>query len=392
MRIAVFDYQVIATNPVGSCDRKVIEALCEEHDFTVFAVDFENPNPARVRWIRVWAPRRPLALLFVAFHILAPLAWLWHRAKTRRRYDVVQKVESNLLLGDVIYSQFCHRAYMRDHWPAIRDRSLRGWFRWLDHRLHSIVEPIVYSKSRAVVAPSRGLKEELSREFDAGPKTAVIHNPVQIDYFKRPEDFDKSNERENLGFSSSDTILVFVALGHFERKGLPIVIESLSTLGAKGLRLVVVGGEPGLISKYQKICTDKGVGEAVLFTGHVDDVRPYLWIADAFVFPSSYEAFSLVSLQAAAAGLAMISSRINGVEEFLADGKNGIIVERTKESVASALIRFQKLAPAEREAMGQAAREAVRRFDEPYFVTGWREFYEQLGTLGRQSVKTKGSS
>lgn len=47
MNIAIFDYMVTRNNPAGSCNRRIVEELCNEHNFTVFAVDFENPNPKR---------------------------------------------------------------------------------------------------------------------------------------------------------------------------------------------------------------------------------------------------------------------------------------------------------------------------------------------------------
>ncbi|MGH7178375.1 MAG: hypothetical protein ACREJC_13435, partial [Tepidisphaeraceae bacterium] len=75
MRIAILDYQVRRTNPIGSCHLQMIQGLCREHDFVVFAADFENPDPGRVKFVRVPVPTRPLALLFVAYHLLVPVCY-----------------------------------------------------------------------------------------------------------------------------------------------------------------------------------------------------------------------------------------------------------------------------------------------------------------------------
>jgi hypothetical protein len=48
MRIAVFDYKVVPTNPIGSCHLRMLQGLCREHEFTVFAVEFENSCPERI--------------------------------------------------------------------------------------------------------------------------------------------------------------------------------------------------------------------------------------------------------------------------------------------------------------------------------------------------------
>ena len=48
MKIALFDYIVTPDNAIGKCNRAIVGGLCDEHDFTVFSVEFENPAPAVV--------------------------------------------------------------------------------------------------------------------------------------------------------------------------------------------------------------------------------------------------------------------------------------------------------------------------------------------------------
>jgi hypothetical protein len=71
MKIAILDYVVTRNNPGGSSRLTMLEALCHEHEFTVFSAQFENPCPERIRWVRVPVVTRPQALLYVAFHLLA---------------------------------------------------------------------------------------------------------------------------------------------------------------------------------------------------------------------------------------------------------------------------------------------------------------------------------
>ena len=93
MRIALFDYIVTQDNAIGKCELALLSALCDEHEFTVFSVRFENPRPDKIRWIRVPAPCRPLVALFVVFHLFAPLCYFWHRLRHRARFDVVQVID-----------------------------------------------------------------------------------------------------------------------------------------------------------------------------------------------------------------------------------------------------------------------------------------------------------
>jgi glycosyltransferase involved in cell wall biosynthesis len=379
MRIAVFDYGITSTNPIGGCHLRMLRSLCHEHDFTVFAVKFENPDPERIHWIQIPVPVRPLALLYVAFHLLAPLYYWAYRLWHREQFSLVQMVESNLSFGDVAYSQFCHRAYLKHHWKQSRASGLRGWLRWLDHRLHALMEPWIYRRVRCVVVPSHGLSRELSSEYPTiENKIHILPNPVDIERMHSPAEFDRESFRRNLGLLSEELSLVFVALGQFERKGLPLLLEALQHVNNPRLKLVVVGGEPDLVAAYQSNAKRLSLDGQVVFTGMQRDVRPYLWSADAFTFPSFYETFSLVSFEAAAAGLPLIVTPLYGVEEFIRDGENGILVEGTLNGITEGIIRFLTLTPEARRAMGEQARRAVEAYNVDSFLYSWRNFYRTL--------------
>jgi glycosyltransferase involved in cell wall biosynthesis len=109
------------------------------------------------------------------------------------------------------------------------------------------------------------------------------------------------------------------------------------------------------------------------------DVRPYLWSSDVFVFPSLYETFSLVTYEAAASGLPIVVSHLYGVEDLLRDGENGFLIETTVAGVREGLERVLDLSPADRQAMGQRARQAASGCSEGNFVEAWRSFYLQHG-------------
>jgi glycosyltransferase involved in cell wall biosynthesis len=383
-RIAIFDYRVTSTNPIGSCHLRLLGGLCHEHEFTVFAVQFENPCPERIRWVRVPVPLRPLALLFLAYHVVAPLMLLRYLIRGGPAFDLIQIVESNLSFGDLAYVHFCHRAYLQQHWPTSKPAGLRGVLRWLDHRLHALIEPLAYRRVRRVVVPSPGLGQELAALYPATrAKACVVANAIDIERLRRPPDFHPEDVRRRLGVRDGDTLLVFSALGQFERKGLPLLLDALRGLRDESVKLVVIGGEHDLVSMYRARAGQAGLRRQVTFVGLQRDVRPTLWAADAFVFPSAYEAFSLVAFEAAAAGVLLIATAVNGVREFLRDGENGILVARTPAAVMHGIARFLALAPDERARMTVRAQDEVQAFGPTRFVGAWREVYNELSPPGR---------
>ena len=392
--IAIFDYQVRATNPIGSCHLKMLRDLSHEFTFTVFAVDFENPCPDRIRFVRIPVPRRPLVLLFLSYHLLAPLYYAAHRWKHKTRFDLIQAVESNLSFGTISYAHFCHRNYLKAHWRVSRPTGLRRFLRWLDHKCHAILEPFVYRRVQRIVVPCNGLARELAVEYCfTEKKVHVLPNPVDNSRMERPADFERAKYREGLGASETDTILLFVALGHFERKGLPLVLGSLHKLGRRDLKLLVVGGSPGLIKDYERRAQSLGLERHVAFLGMQPDVRPFLWIADALVFPTAYEVFSLASLECAAAGVPMILTKVNGVEEFVEHGRNGILIERSVEGIVTGIEMFLSLLPEERREMGDAAQRDVKRYAVKEFVAGWRKLYQDtLKESSPQKLRISGAA
>jgi glycosyltransferase involved in cell wall biosynthesis len=99
-----------------------------------------------------------------------------------------------------------------------------------------------------------------------------------------------------------------------------------------------------------------GLGERVEFLGHSDDVPALLAASDAFVLPSLFEGTPLALLEAMAAGKAVVTSAIAGVDEVVSDGETGLLVRPgDPDALAEALRRV--VGDAElRARLGAAAR------------------------------------
>ncbi|WP_448208383.1 glycosyltransferase family 4 protein [Azospirillum sp. sgz302134] len=380
MRIAVFDYKVRPTNAIGGLHRTMMAALADEHEFVVFAPEFDNPRPDRIEHVPVPTPLRPLALQYLVYHLTAPLAAWRYRRKGGQPFDRVLCVESNILRSDVVHAQFCHRAFVqaRRSWgkPGLATLARR-----IDHHLRALTEPFVYRTARRVVVPSEGLRREMEEQFPwLAPLMTVIPSPIDHARMRPPADFDRDRMRAGLDLAPDDLAMVFTALGHFERKGLPLILEAMASRPIPNMKLVVVGGRPDAVAAARKQAEALGLGERVVFTGMQPDVRPFLWAADAFVFPSQYETFSLSCYEAAAAGLPIIVSRLYGVEEFARNGDTALVVERTPAALARAMDRLACMTPAERRAMGERAAAAVADRKPERFVQDWRAFWRAAAT------------
>jgi glycosyltransferase involved in cell wall biosynthesis len=384
VKIAFFDYVVTRDNAIGKCDLTLLGSLCHEHDFTVFSVRFDNPNPQKIRWVRVPAPTRPLALLFLVFHVMALLCYAWHCLRHRVRFDCVQFIESNLTFGRIAYPHFCHRAFLQNHWSATNANGLRGFARWLDHWLHARFEPLAFRRASWIVTPSHGLARELAAAYpDFASKLRVVANPVDLPAFNAPDHFDRAGAREKLGIAPDEIALAFVALAHYERKGLPLLLQALADTADFKLKVLVVGGSPTAIADYRSRADKIGLNGNVSFYETQRDIRPYLWAADALALPSHYEVFPLAALEAAAAGLPLLAAPLNGVEEFLSDPDNGMLMQRTVPDISACLTRFAALSPEARTYMGRRARATVQKYGAEAFAAAWSNLYKEVAADGR---------
>jgi UDP-glucose:(heptosyl)LPS alpha-1,3-glucosyltransferase len=84
-----------------------------------------------------------------------------------------------------------------------------------------------------------------------------------------------------------------------------------------------------------------------------------LGAADIFFFPSRYEAFSLATIEAAACGLPLVASRINGTEDFITPGETGYFIEHDADHAAKVLQPLLENRDL-RKTMGNSALKLVR--------------------------------
>lgn len=379
-RIAIFDYEVTNRSPSGSCHLRLLEGLYRDYDFTVFASEFDNPAPSEISWVRLPVMRRPMAVRYVNFFAASAVARRWAQLRGSAGFDLVQGVEGYAPGLDLSYVHFCHTAYLRE----ARQRGdwsdgLRARVRRLDHRLRAARENHDLHAARTIVVPADHLADELGRHHGIPRQSVVVvPNPVDVAAFAPPREFDRDASRMELGLGPDDVAVIFVALGHFERKGLPNLMTALRRSEDRRVHLIVVGGQSDAVRSYRRRADQMGLDERVHFVGHQADIRAFLWSADALASPSSYEVFALAPLQGAAAGLPLLVTRTAGVAPFFVDEMHGFGVTREPDDIAAALARLAALPPEARSRMGVAARRAVSAYDTHQFVDRWRSIYRSL--------------
>jgi UDP-glucose:(heptosyl)LPS alpha-1,3-glucosyltransferase len=207
--------------------------------------------------------------------------------------------------------------------------------------------------------------------------TVVIPNGVDTALF-HPDSASRVQTREALGIPPDALVALFVG-GEWERKGLAVAIEAVAK--SPDWRLLVVG--EGDSERYLGLAAAGGAADRVHFAGRSARPAPFFSAADAFLLPTAYETFSLVTYEAAASGLPLLVTRVSGVEDILEDGVNGWFIDRDGPAVAARL-RALATDAALRDGMGRRARMASEGFGWDRMVDRYAELYGELATNGRQ--------
>jgi UDP-glucose:(heptosyl)LPS alpha-1,3-glucosyltransferase len=362
--------------PVGGMERVLSELILglreRGHEVTVVSRTCELPPQAGVRFRRVRGPSRPFLLAYPWFL----LAGSWALARAAR--GIVQ-VTGGIVLrrADIVSVHYCHQVGPAS--PSRASTLYRANIRLVRIAKRLSERLCFYINRRALfVCVSDGVAEEVRRHYPrlAG-RVITIHNGVDTERFAPSRLGAQAPKlRRELGLQEDRPTAVFVG-GEWQRKGLEPAIEAL--VEAPEWTLLVAG--EGDEARYRALAESLGVADRVRWLGLRRDVAPLYEIADAFVLPSSYETFSLVTFEAAAAGLPLLATPVNGVRELIEDGKNGYFIGREGPGIAA---RLRQLGAdnALKEALGKGARESALRFSWSRTVQRHHELYQRLADEG----------
>jgi UDP-glucose:(heptosyl)LPS alpha-1,3-glucosyltransferase len=360
--------------PIGGMERASFELctrlLTRGWAITVIARSCALPSQPGLRFVPIGSPSRPVSAALASDLVLSS------RALRRHRRGLVQ-TDNPIIFNrvDVIRGHFCERAYREGIGVS---RSSRGdlFFRlnsWLATGIALWCERWSYRRGRVrtVAAVSEGLAREVGACYPGvRDVVATIANGVDCGAFA-PEAGRREAVRAELGIADDQRLALFIG-GDWHRKGLA---HAIAGVAAAGWHLAVAG--EGNRAAFEQIAAQHGAAGRVHFLGKLGEPQGIYAAADALTLPSAYEAFSMVTLEAAAAGLPLIVTRINGTDELVVDGVNGWFVERSGASIAARLTELQR-DPVAHAAMREAARASAQRYDWERIVDEFEALYAQL--------------
>lgn len=227
-----------------------------------------------------------------------------------------------------------------------------GYLAGVPHRLHTFTglvfptqtglmkkmliffDKIICFCATNIYPEGQGVKNDLIQyKITKKPLHIIGHgnvNGIDLSFFdpKLYPDNKQKEIRKSLNIEKSDFVWSFVGRIGFD-KGIEEMINSFVQIQkqSKNSKLLLVGPyEKDIDPLPESIEKEIKENASIISAGWQQDVRPYFAISNIFVFPSYREGFPNVLLQAGAMGIYSIVTNINGSNEIIEDGLNGVII------------------------------------------------------------------
>lgn len=312
---------------------------------------------------------------------LQDLRALWHLFHAFRtgRFDIVHSVSPKAgLLG--MLAAWMARVPVRIHTFTGQVWATRkGWRRTLlktaDQLLAALTtHPLVDSSSQLDFLVAEGVLPPGKAEVIG--KGSICG--VDTERF-RPDAGARLAVRAELGISAE--AVVFLFLGRLNRdKGIPELVDAFTALAARrpDCMLLLVGpDEGGMLSRLASLAGD--VQRRVGHVGYTRQPERYMAAADVFCLPSHREGFGMSVIEAAAAGLPAVASRIYGVTDAVAEGETGLLHPPGDRAAIESVLDILAGSAELRRTLGTRARERVERdFSEEALTRGQVAFYGKI--------------
>ena len=283
---------------------------------------------------------------------------------------------------------------------------LAGWLAGVPIRLHTVaglpllevkgfkrrildfVEMLTYKLAHKVFPNSFELKKIiLDLNYANESKLKVLgngsSNGIDTTYFdpqRFTEDF-KSDLRSKFGIPQEDIVFVFVGR-LVKEKGIEELVRAFNELRVSSPKcsLLLIGPyEQELDPISEEIIQEIEKNPKIITTGYELDVRPYFAIANILTFPSYREGFPNVVLQAGAMSLPAIVSDINGCNEIIQNGENGIIIPvKSEEALKVAMKKLVEDIDLRSQLTLNARQVIQKKYEREYFWQILLKEYKEL--------------
>ncbi len=378
MKLCIVTHKIKKGDGQGRVNYEVAqEAIRRGYQLTLLASEVapELLENSAVNWISIPVEGYPSEFIRNFIFAKKSAAWL---DKNRGNLDLI-KVNGAITMSaaDVNAVHFVHSSWWRSPVHISRSRKdFYGLYQWLFTAANSYWEKQAFSQAKSIIAVSEKVAKELVSIGVPRQKIRVIVNGVDLQEFT-----PGVTSRSLLGLPENVNLALFAGDIRISRKNLDTVLHAL--VKVPELHLAVVGGTQD--SPYPAMAKALNISERVHFLGYRHDMPQIQRASDLFVFPSRYEPFGLVVIEAMASGLPVITATTTGAADLL-NPDSGIVLEDCDD--VEALAHALQLLDSDRslrQQMGKVARTIAEQHSWSTMAQTYLNIFEELITHEKYS-------
>ena len=226
---------------------------------------------------------------------------------------------------------------------------------------------------REVVTVSAELKQHLVAEGFPTRKVSVIYNGIDVGVV--PGCDVRARVRRELGIA--DNAVVVGTIARLDPvKDLHTLIRAVGRQGPQRAPMVLlVIGDGSERAQLEASAREVGRGSSVRFLGHREDARDLLAACDLYANSSISEGISLTILEAMAAGLPVVATRVGGTPEIVDATCGRLVPSRDPDALASTLAALAADGALRRTLGGKARTRVEQRFTLDRMIREYRDAY-----------------
>jgi UDP-glucose:(heptosyl)LPS alpha-1,3-glucosyltransferase len=184
------------------------------------------------------------------------------------------------------------------------------------------------ANTRLVLCNSAMVAAQVKKHYNYPPeRIAVLHNGVDLEEFTPATPAQKTELRAAHDIPENALVLLLAGSG-FWRKGVDTALEIVARLHRQGLPVTFLVAGKAESTTFSQLAVKLGIQEITRFLGPQTpgSMREWYRLSDLFLFPTRYDPFSNACLEAAACGLAVITSQENGFAEVIEERGQGLVL------------------------------------------------------------------
>ena len=353
----------------GFSQSLITELANAGHEVHIYAIKWDSASLHKnIHFHKVPAISFNSVLRDLSFAISA------YRTLRHEKFDIIQSHDKTLYQDIYRAGDGCHIEWLKQRWRRTgligRLSIILNPYHWLILSIEGMI--LRGHRYKKIIAISELIKKNIINHYHVSERDIeVIYNGVDLDRFNpRNKDLYGREIRARYSIADDTFVALFVGSG-FERKGVEYLLRAVETV-SKPLTVLIIGkgSERGFRNLIKR--------QRVIFCGPREEIHRFYAASDIFVFPTIYEPFGNVHLEALASGIPVITTALSGASEIIKDGVQGFVIDEPEEIEELAEKITLLMDNNEKKRMGTEARRLAETFSFETHIKKMLELYNLI--------------